>query len=396
MCGRRHRRIGRDVVVGVAEIVRHVEHEPGEHDAEARHEEAVLHGGIGRERDGVLVGLRLDAGRIVLPDHVQRPDVQHHDAGDHERQQIVQREEALQRRIADRVAAPQPGRDRFTDQRDRREEVGDDGGAPEAHLAPRQRVAEEAGRHHQQIEDDAEDPEHLARLLVGAVVHAAGHVDVDGDEEHRGAVGMQIAKQPPVVHVAHDVLDGVERHVGLRGVVHRQDDAGDDLRAQQERQDAAERPPVVEVARRRIGDEGGMHQPCDRQATLHPFHEGVLRLVSRMSAHIETLNVGRVLFTDPDPGIGEELIGREIQVLRRRTLPDAARGVVLRAVAGAEPAVVVALVGERDAAEMGADADQDQPLVVAVLDAVGVGLRIGQARQARRPAPLRFLSRCGG
>ena len=64
------------------------------------------------------VGLRLDAGRIVLPDHMQRPDVQDDDAGDHERQQVVQREEALQRRIVDRVAAPQPGDDRLADQRD--------------------------------------------------------------------------------------------------------------------------------------------------------------------------------------------------------------------------------------------------------------------------------------
>jgi hypothetical protein len=37
--------------------------------------------------------------------------------------------------------------------------------------------------------------------------------------------------------------------IGMRRVVHRQHDAGDDLRAEQERQDAAERPPVVQVAR---------------------------------------------------------------------------------------------------------------------------------------------------
>ena len=231
---RRHRRVGRDVVVGVAEIVRHVEHEPAEHDAEAHHEERVLDRRIRREGHGVLVGLRLDAGRIVLPDTVQRPDVQHHHAGDHERQQIVQREEALQRRVADREAAPKPGDDRFADDRYRREEVGDDGGAPETHLAPRQRVAEEPGRHHQKIENDAEDPEHLAWLLVRAVVHAAEHVDVDRDKEHRCAVRVQVAQQPAVIHVAHDMLDGIERHVGVRRVVHHQNDAGDDLRAQQE------------------------------------------------------------------------------------------------------------------------------------------------------------------
>ena len=69
----------------------------------------------------------------------------------------------------------------------------------------------------------AEDPEDLARRLVGAVVEAAEDVDVDGDEEHRGAVGVQVAQQPAVIHVAHDVLDGVEGQRGVRRVVHRQE-----------------------------------------------------------------------------------------------------------------------------------------------------------------------------
>ena len=70
--------------------------------------------------------------------------------------------------------------------------------------------------------------------------------------------------------------------------------------------------------------------------------------------------------------------------------------VVLRAVARAEPAVVVALVGERDAAEMGADADHDQPLVVALLDARLVGRGIREARRAGPSAPRRSPSWCGG
>ena len=63
------------------------------------------------------------------------------------------------------------------------------------------------------------------------------------------------------------------------------------------------------------------------------------------------------------------MIGRQVEIFRRRALANAASSVVLRAVAGAEPAVVFALMGERDAAEMGADADHDQPLLVAFLDA---------------------------
>src|SRR6266700_3522310 len=46
----------------------------------------------------------------------------------------------------------------------------------------------------------------------------------------------------------------------------------------------------------------------------------------------------------------------------------------------AEPAVVIALMGERDTAKMGANPDHHEPLVVALLDALVVGLRIGKAR----------------
>src|SRR5262245_16941873 len=83
---------------------------------------------------------------------------------------------------------------------------------------------------------------------------------------------------------------------------------------------------------------------------------------------------------DPDLGVGKELVGRQRKIGWRRPAPNAARGVVLRAVAGAEEAVILARVRERDATEMRADADQHQPLVVARLDAGLVGLRIWQAR----------------
>src|SRR3712207_8151112 len=52
---------------------------------------------------------------------------------------------------------------------------------------------------------------------------------IDGDEEHRGAVRVQVAQQPTVVDVAHDRLDRIERMIDMRRVVHRQHDAGDDL-----------------------------------------------------------------------------------------------------------------------------------------------------------------------
>ena len=217
---------------------------------------------------------------------MQRPDVQHHHAGDHERQQIVQREEAVQRRIADRVAAPQQGHDAVADIGNGREQVGDDGGAPEAHLAPRQHVTHEARRHHQEVDDDAEDPQHFARLLVRPVIKAAEHVDVDGEKEHRRAAGVHVAQQPAVVHVAHDAFDRLEGQIGIRRVVHRQDHAGDDLHPQHQREDGAEGPPVVQVARRRIGHERGMHETENRETPFNPLQGGIGRLVVGWSAHV--------------------------------------------------------------------------------------------------------------
>ena len=83
----------------MAQEVRDVEDEIGEHQQEHQHAEGVLDGRIGREGKRVGLRLHLDAGRVGLADHMQRPDVQNDHAGNHERQQVVQREEAVQRRI---------------------------------------------------------------------------------------------------------------------------------------------------------------------------------------------------------------------------------------------------------------------------------------------------------
>src|SRR6266550_408131 len=83
---------------------------------------------------------------------------------------------------------------------------------------------------------------------------------------------------------------------------------------------------------------------------------------------------------DLDLAVGEKFVGRQRKVGRRRALPDASGRVVDRAMAGTEITVIGTLVGERNATEMRADGDQDLPFVVALLDALFVGLGIGQGR----------------
>src|SRR5262249_40055181 len=81
---------------------------------------------------------------------------------------------------------------------------------------------------------------------------------------------------------------------------------------------------------------------------------------------------------DPDLAVGNEFIRRKRQVSRRRSATDAPGGIVLRTVARTEEPPIVALMRQRYAAEVRADADQPQPLIVALLHAFFVGLRIGQ------------------
>ena len=237
----------------------------------------------GVERYGVGLALHRNARRVVVPGDVQRPDVEDHHASDHERQQVVQREEAVQRRVVHREAAPQPLHDRRPDQGDRGEEVGDDRRAPERHLPPRQDVAHEGGGHHQDEDDDAEHPQDLARRLIGTVVEPARDVQVHCDEEHRRAHRMNVADQPTVVDVAHDVLDALERDLGVRGVVHGEDDAADDHRHQHEGQHRAEGPHVVEVLRRREVDRLLVGEREDRQSRVDPTDRLVLRLEGGVS-----------------------------------------------------------------------------------------------------------------
>ena len=237
------------------------------------------------ERHRVLRALHIDAQGIVVAGHMQRPDMQSHHARDDEGHQIVQREEAVEGGVADREIAPQPGGDVRAHHRNGAEQVGDDGGAPEGHLAPGQHIAEEGGGHHQQIDQHADDPDQFARRLVGAVIEPAEHVDVDGEEEHRGAVGMNVADQPAVIDVAHDALDRVEGHVGIRHIMHGQHDAGEDLDRQAEGEDAAEGVPDVQVPRRREGLHGVMHQARQRQALVDPLLETGLGGIGRLTGH---------------------------------------------------------------------------------------------------------------
>ncbi len=89
---------------------------------------------------------------------------------------------------------------------------------------------------------------------------------------------MGIAQEVSAVHITHDVFQRCKRHINMRGIVHRQDDTGDDLQHQAERQNDAPDPPPVQVLggrdhQRIIG------QADNRQARVQPFFEPCLGFI---------------------------------------------------------------------------------------------------------------------
>ncbi|SST10573.1 Uncharacterised protein [Acinetobacter baumannii] len=161
----------------------------------------------------------------------------------------MQGEEAVQGDAGDQEVTADPLGQVFADHRNRAEQGNDHLGAPVGHLTPRQQVAHEGLGHQRQVDQHAEDPHQLARLLIGAVEQAAEHVQVDHDEERRCTGGVHVANDPAVVDIAHDVFDGSERLFGRRREAHGQPDAGEDLVDQHQQRQGTEEIPEVEVLR---------------------------------------------------------------------------------------------------------------------------------------------------
>src|SRR6202012_1114062 len=165
---------------------------------------------------------------------------------------------------------PQPGGDVVAHHRNGAEQVGDDGGAPEGHLAPGQHIAEEGGCYHQQVDQHANDPDQLAPRLVGAVIETAADEDLGAEEEDGVPLEIHLTDGPAIIDVAHDALDAVEGQPGIGDIMHRQHDAGDDLDAQAEGEDAAEGVPDVQVPGRGEGLHRVVHQTQHGQTRVEP------------------------------------------------------------------------------------------------------------------------------
>ena len=205
------------------------------------------------------------------------------------------------------------------------------------------------------------------------------HILRDHDKEEAGAVHMDVADQPAGIDVAHDALDRGEGQIDMRRVVHHENDPGDDLQRQTERKNDAPDPHPVQVLG--CGDhQCVIEQANDRQPRVQPLFSAGRRLVMvvRNSRH------SRVSLSQQDRCFVDEFSRRYRQVLRRWPFADAARGVVVRPVARAEPTTdtaikrVVTCIAKRNAAKVCTNAHLDQPFAGFIQSAVFVG-RCGRA-----------------
>lgn len=84
-----------------------------------------------------------------------------------------------------------------------------------------------------------------------------------------------------------------------------------------------------------------------------------------------------IRLTDDESALIGEAVLRNLKVQRGRTLPDTAGDVVVRTVAGAEPAAKVTGFTDRDTTKVGANTKHDKPL--GLLNTVLIGLRITES-----------------
>src|SRR5690625_1372947 len=66
----------------------------------------------------------------------------------------------------------------------------------------------------------------------------------------------------------------------------------------------------------------------------------------------------------PDRVFVDEFCDRYVQILGRRAFADPADRIVMRAMAWAEPAIIIAGIDDRHTAEMRADSDLHEPLAI--------------------------------
>ena len=110
-------------------------------------------------------------------------------------------------------------------------------------------------------------------------------MDIDGDEEHRSAIGVKITDHPAVIHIAHDRFNRGEGHIGMRRIMHREHNAGQNLSDEHEGENAAEGPQIIEVPRIGEHNKGRVDQTNNRKTAFKPLSKSAGGYIGGGSAH---------------------------------------------------------------------------------------------------------------
>src|SRR5262249_47501597 len=155
------------------------------------------------------------------------------------------------------VAAAEQPQHEVADHRNGAGDAGADFRREERELVPRQEIPAEAESEHQEQQQHPAHPGELSRLAVRLQEKDAEEMrERERDQQVRGPA-VDVANQPAELHLRDDELDALVRFGGARQIVEQEQDAGEDLDAEQKQRHPAEVvPDLLRVNRDALlGDE---------------------------------------------------------------------------------------------------------------------------------------------
>lgn len=141
-----------------------------------------------------------------------------------------------QRQRTDINATPQEDRHPLPDERSAPGDVDRDRRRPIRFLIPGQEITGEGEAEDHEQEHDADEPCQVAWLLIRSEHNDSQHVYDGSHDDEAGAEHMKPPENAPEREAFHGKPHAVVRKLRRRHVVHRQDNAGEELEREQEKQ----------------------------------------------------------------------------------------------------------------------------------------------------------------
>ena len=182
--------VGGDKILGVPEQGGGIEAEGGQEGGEENKPHKIFGGIIPMERH--FLPLSPEAQGIVGTALMKEEEVEDGQEGGEEGEKEMEGKETIEGGIIDREAPPEPLHEEGAGVGNGGEEICDDRGASEAHLAPGQDIAYEGSGHYSDKYKNA-DISSLTKK-EGGVINAPANMEIEAEKEKGTPVGMKGAK----------------------------------------------------------------------------------------------------------------------------------------------------------------------------------------------------------